>query len=70
MQELLKKVAEMRKLQKLYFKNHEHSTLLAAKAAEYDVDVTLESFGFPVSEKKKKKAPVDLKTNQEPTLFS
>lgn len=69
MQEFIKKVHEMRKLQKLFYKNHERNTLLAAKAAEYDVDVTLESFGFPVDDKKKKKTQFDAKSTQQPTLF-
>ena len=68
MQEFLKKVHEMRKLQKLWYKNHERNTLLAAKAAEYEVDTTLESFGLPVDEKKKKKAQPDTATKQ-PNLF-
>lgn len=66
MQELIKKVVERRKLQKLFYKNHERNTLLAAKAAEYDVDVTLESLGFQLSEKRVKKPVI---SSQGPTLF-
>ena len=68
MQELIKKVVEMRKLQKLFYKNHERNTLLAAKAAEYEVDVALEHLGFSVDSKPKKKAPEATKSN-ELTLF-
>lgn len=68
MQEFFKKVHEMRKLQKLFYKNHDRNTLLAAKAAEYEVDTTLESLGLPVDEKKKKAQPDT--TVKQPNLFS
>ena len=68
MNELIKKVFEMRKLQKLFYKNHERNTLLAAKAAEYEVDTTLESLGFKFDSKKSKQ--IKTEPTQQPTLFS
>ena len=66
MNELLAKVAEMRMLQRLYFKNHERNTLLAAKAAEYEVDTMLEQLGYQTGKPVKKKA---VATPPDPKLF-
>ena len=68
MPELIKKVFEMRKLQKLFYKNHDRNTLMAAKAAEYEVDVMLEILGFKFDSKKSKQ--IKTKPSQQPTLFS
>lgn len=67
MQEFIEKVAQMRRLQKLWYKNHERNTLLAAKSAEYEVDTMLEAFGCPVSQKKSKQ--VKTVQTQMPKLF-
>lgn len=54
MQEFIEKVLEMRRLQKAFYKNHERSSLMAAKSAEYTVDTMLEALGCPVDQKKAK----------------
>lgn len=69
MNELIQKVFEMRKLQKLFYKNHERNTFLAAKAAEYEVDVALEQLGLNVNGPKLKKTQVDTEKKTDPKLF-
>jgi len=50
-QELVKKVFEMRKLQKRYFRCKERNNLLAAMSAELEVDNALEQLGLRVDER-------------------
>lgn len=67
MHEFIQKVAEMRRLQRMFYKTHDRGILVSAKAAEYEVDTMLESIGIEVGPKKATKAPA--KQNNDPKLF-
>lgn len=54
----------MRNLQRKYYKSHDRNDLLAAKAAEYEIDTLLEAYGFVDDKKKTKKAATSVSTQK------